>query len=106
MAAEQRPEVLAAILKREELASTGIGGGVAVPHARHPGVAAAVGAIAHFKSGVDFESLDGEPVNVICLLVSPADRPDEYLQLLAAASNCSASEASPPRATGIVPRDA
>ena len=86
VAAEHQPGILAAILKREELGSTGVGGGLAVPHATHPGASTAVGAIAHFKSGIEFESLDGEPVNLICLLVSPANRPAEHFQLLEAAS--------------------
>jgi len=74
--------VFAAILKREELGSTAIGGGVAIPHAKYSGVGSTLGAIANFPSGIDFDSLDGRPVRLVCLLVSPQDQPGEHLRLL------------------------
>ncbi len=72
--------IVAAILKREELGSTGIGRGVAVPHTKHPSVDKLIAAIAVSKEGVDFASLDGEPVFVMFLLVSPPDRPGDHLR--------------------------
>ena len=72
--------IVAAILKREELGSTGIGRGVAVPHTKHPSVDKLIASIAVSKDGVDFASLDGEPVFVIFLLVSPPDRPGDHLR--------------------------
>lgn len=72
--------IVAAILKREELGSTGIGRGVAVPHTKHPSVDKLIAAIAVSKDGVDFSSLDGEPVFVMFLLVSPPDRPGDHLR--------------------------
>ena len=72
--------IVAAILKREELGSTGIGRGVAVPHTKHPSVDKLIAAIAVSKVGVDFSSLDGEPVFVMFLLVSPPDRPGDHLR--------------------------
>lgn len=72
--------IVAAILKREELGSTGIGRGVAVPHTKHPSVDKLVAAIALAPEGVDFASLDGEPVFIIFLLVSPPDRPGDHLR--------------------------
>ena len=63
--------IVAAILKREELGSTGIGRGVAVPHTKHPSVDKLIAAIALLPDGVDFASLDGEPVYIMFLLVSP-----------------------------------
>ena len=72
--------IVAAILKREELGSTGIGRGVAVPHTKHPSVDKLIAAIAVSKDGVDFASLDGEPVFVMFLLVSPPDRPGDHLR--------------------------
>lgn len=72
--------IVAAILKREELGSTGIGRGVAVPHTKHPSVDKLIAAIAISKDGVDFASLDGEPVFVMFLLVSPPDRPGDHLR--------------------------
>ncbi len=72
--------IVAAILKREELGSTGIGRGVAVPHTKHPSVDKLVAAIALAPEGVDFASLDGEPVYIMFLLVSPPDRPGDHLR--------------------------
>jgi len=72
--------IVSAILKREELGSTGIGRGVAVPHTKHPSVDKLIAAIAVSKDGVDFASLDGEPVFVMFLLVSPPDRPGDHLR--------------------------
>lgn len=72
--------IVTAILKREELGSTGIGRGVAVPHTKHPSVDKLIAAIALSKDGVDFASLDGEPVYIMFLLVSPPDRPGDHLR--------------------------
>jgi mannitol/fructose-specific phosphotransferase system IIA component (Ntr-type) len=82
--ATDRDAVLTAILKREQLGSTGIGRGVAIPHAKHSGLASFIGALAVFPDGVDFDSVDGEPVHVVCLFVSPTDRPGEHLRMLEA----------------------
>ena len=71
------------IKRREELGSTGIGHGVAVPHTKHVSVDRLVGAVAvSRREGVDFDSLDCEPVNLIFMLVSPPDRPGEHLRAL------------------------
>lgn len=77
---EDEDEVISAILKREELGSTGIGNGVAVPHTKHPAVDELVATVAVSKDGVDFASLDGEPVYILFLLVSPLDRPGDHLR--------------------------
>jgi nitrogen PTS system EIIA component len=74
--------IIAAILKREELGSTGIGKGVAVPHTKHPSVDKLVATIALSKTGVEFASLDGEKVHILFLLVSPPDRPGDHLRAL------------------------
>ncbi len=78
--AEDEQEVISAILKREELGSTGIGNGVAVPHAKHPAVDELVATVAISRNGVDFSSLDGEPVFILFLLISPLDRPGDHLR--------------------------
>lgn len=72
--------VVAAILKREELGSTGIGNGVAVPHTKHPSAEELVATVAISQGGVDFSSLDGEDVFIFFLLVSPPDRPGDHLR--------------------------
>ena len=74
--------IVKAILNREELGSTGIGRGVAVPHTKHPSVDRLVGTVAVSHEGVDFNSLDGERVQLFFLLISPPDRPGEHLRAL------------------------
>lgn len=74
--------IVKAIMKREELGSTGIGRGVAVPHTKHPSVNRLVGTVAVSPEGINFESLDGEPVHLFFLLVSPPDRPGDHLRAL------------------------
>jgi mannitol/fructose-specific phosphotransferase system IIA component (Ntr-type) len=75
-------DVIRAILKRELLGSTGIGRGVAIPHTKHTSADRLVGTVALSRNGVSFESLDGEPVHVFVLLVSPQDRPGDHLRAL------------------------
>lgn len=74
--------IIAAIMKREELGSTGIGRGVAVPHTKHASVEKLVGTVGVSHSGVDFNSLDGEKVHLFFLLISPPDRPGDHLRAL------------------------
>lgn len=78
--AEDEEGIVSAILKREELGSTGIGNGVAVPHTKHASVDKLVATVALARGGVDFASLDGEPVFILFLLVSPPDRPGDHLR--------------------------
>jgi len=74
--------IVGAIMKREELGSTGIGRGVAVPHTKHPSVERLVGTVGVSITGVDFNSLDGDKVQLFFLLVSPPDRPGDHLRAL------------------------
>jgi PTS system fructose-specific IIA component/PTS system nitrogen regulatory IIA component len=74
--------IVKAIMKREELGSTGIGRGVAVPHTKHPSIERLVGTVAVSPEGVDFDSLDGERVHLFFLLISPPDRPGDHLRAL------------------------
>lgn len=74
--------IVKAIKNREDLGSTGIGRGIAVPHAKHASVDRLVGTVAVSRDGVDFDSLDGEKVYVLFLLVSPLDRPGDNLRAL------------------------
>ncbi len=82
VSATESESVIKAILGREELGSTGIGRGVAVPHTRHPSVEKLVAAVAISRKGVDFESLDEEPVFVFFLLISPPNQPGPHLRAL------------------------
>jgi nitrogen PTS system EIIA component len=75
-------DIVKAILKRETLGSTGIGRGVAIPHTKHSSVDRLIGTVAVSHTGVPFNSVDGEPVFVLVLLVSPQDRPGDHLRAL------------------------
>jgi PTS system fructose-specific IIA component/PTS system nitrogen regulatory IIA component len=78
----EQDNIVKAIMKREELGSTGIGRGVAVPHTKHASVEKLVGTVGVSTAGVDFLSLDGEKVQLFFLLVSPPDRPGDHLRAL------------------------
>lgn len=78
--ASDEPSIVSAIMKREDLGSTGIGNGVAVPHTKHPSVDRLIATVALTPAGVDFASLDGESVHILILLVSPPDRPGDHLR--------------------------
>ena len=80
--AGEQESIIKAILKREELGSTGIGRGVAVPHTKHHSVDRLIGTVAVSKEGVNFNSLDGEKVQLFFLLISPPDRPGDHLRAL------------------------
>lgn len=75
-------DVVKAILRREQLGTTGIGRNIAIPHSRHAAVGQLVGTVGISKGGVPFESIDGEPVYVVVLLISPPDRPGDHLRAL------------------------
>ncbi len=82
IAADERDGIVRAIMKREELGSTGIGRGVAVPHTKHPSVDRLIGTVGVCGDGIDFNSLDGEKVQLFFLLISPPDRPGDHLRAL------------------------
>ncbi|MDY3551706.1 PTS sugar transporter subunit IIA [Gemmata sp. JC717] len=77
-------EIVRAVLRREELGTTGIGRHIAIPHSRHPAADRLIGTLALSRDGLPFDSLDGEPVYVFILLVSPQDRPGDHLRALEA----------------------
>lgn len=83
-APEKSKEVLDAIMRREHLGSTGIGRGIAIPHSRHSAVNTLVGALALCRKpgGINFESIDGEPVDVVVLMISPQEQPGPHLRAL------------------------
>ena len=73
---------LAGLLRREELASKGIGHGVAIPHTKHSSVTQVRAAVGYSRSGIDFRSLDERPVHLILLIISPPHNPGEHLRAL------------------------
>lgn len=82
LAREDLEGVVQAIMSREELGSTGIGQRVAVPHTRHQTVDRLVGTVALSHEGVEFAALDGDPVDILFLLISPPDQPGDHLRAL------------------------
>lgn len=79
-------ELFRQLLDREGLGSTGLGGGVAIPHCKLAGLRHGIVAVGIVPAGVDFGAADGQPVKVFFLVVSPAGSPGEHLQTLAAIS--------------------
>jgi nitrogen PTS system EIIA component len=75
-------DVVKAVMARESQATTGIGKGVALPHAKLKGVKKPLGAIGRSGPGIDFAALDGKPVYSVILLLSNPDNPDEHLQAM------------------------
>lgn len=78
-----KDKLLQAILERENIRSTGIGEGLAVPHAKSNGVDKLVVSIGKPKEPIDFQSIDGKKVNFIVLMGSPADQAGPHIQALA-----------------------
>jgi len=78
-----RDKAYQAVLEREQTRTTGIGEGVAIPHGKTPAVEDLVIALGKAPNGVDFESIDGKPVTLILLLLSPSDRTGLHIQALA-----------------------
>lgn len=72
--------------EREALGSTGIGQGVAIPHGKSDEVKEQVAALGISRRGVDFDSLDGEPVHIVFLLLAPSDAAGNHLKALAKVS--------------------
>ena len=80
--AARSPEVVKAVIKRENEASTGMGKGVAVPHVKHAAAEEVIAAVGHSEAGIDFTALDEQPVYSVILLISPVETPDKHLQAM------------------------
>ena len=70
------------LFAREKVGSTGFGNGIAIPHCRLPGCPAPISAVLRLQAPVDFDALDGAPVDLLFVLLVPAEATDEHLQLL------------------------
>ena len=79
----QKSDIIKKLEERENLGSTGIGKGVAIPHAKCPEVKKMTAALAISKSGLDFRSLDGESSYIFFLLIAPGETPGPHLKALA-----------------------
>src|SRR2546423_5128563 len=80
---EHREPIVEAIKKRETSMSTGIGFGIAIPHASTSYVSEVVGIYGRSKTGIDFNSLDRKPVHIICLFLVPAGDFQKHINVLA-----------------------
>jgi len=79
-------EIFDALLHRERLGSTGIGDGVAIPHGRLAGVDSIVGVFARLDRPIDFDSLDGAPVDLVFMILTPETSGADHLKALACAA--------------------
>jgi PTS system nitrogen regulatory IIA component len=82
-----------ALMDREALGPTGVGRGVAIPHARFPGVERVIGMFTRLEKPVDFESIDRQPVDLVFALFAPESAGAEHLKALARVSRTLRSEA-------------
>jgi len=74
--------IIKSVIERENEASTGIGKGVAVPHTKHPAIKRIVAAVGRKSVGIDFISLDKQPVYSVILVLSPPDDAEEHLRVM------------------------
>ena len=78
--------ILAPLLAREELGSTGVGKGIAIPHARIAGLSRPFALFAKLERSIDFAAVDDQPVDLVCLLLTPERAGAEHLPALACVS--------------------
>jgi nitrogen PTS system EIIA component len=76
-------QIASSLLRREEFGSTGIGRGVAIPHARLPDVRRPFGLLAKLKQGIEFDAIDGQAVDIVFVLLLPTTAETEALAALA-----------------------
>ena len=79
-------EILASIVERERLGSTGFGSGVAIPHGKIEGLSQIYGLFARLSEPVEYQAIDGAPVDLVFLLLSPPDAGADHLKALASIS--------------------
>ncbi len=90
-------ELLEKLIQRENLGSTAVGEGVAIPHCKIAGLNNPILVLALSKKGVSFGSADGKPTSIFFLLISPSDNPSLNLQILAAIAQLIRKAASLPK---------
>ncbi len=83
VAAKDKDKIISLLMERESLGSTGVGQGIGIPHSKTNSVKKLIAALGISKKGVNFESLDGEPVYIIFLLLAPEDSAGPHLKALA-----------------------
>ncbi|MDR9863846.1 MULTISPECIES: PTS IIA-like nitrogen regulatory protein PtsN [Pseudomonas] len=75
-------DVFEALIAREKLGSTGFGNGIAIPHCRLKGCTEPVSALMHLEAPIDFDAIDGAPVDLLFVLLVPEAATDAHLELL------------------------
>lgn len=75
-------DIFESLVAREKLGSTGFGNGIAIPHCRLPGCTAPISAVLRLDAPVDFDAIDGAPVDLLFVLLVPEAATDEHLELL------------------------
>ena len=100
------PTVLASLTEREQLGSTGFGQGVAIPHGKIEGIERIYGLFARLAEPVDYKAIDGRPVDLVFLLLSPPDSGAAHLKALASISRITRNAATLERMRGARSRDA
>lgn len=98
--------VQASVNEREQLGSTGFGHGVAIPHGKVEGLNRIYGLFVRLSEPVDYKAIDGKPVDLLFLLLSPVDAGAEHLKALAAISRVTRDAATLERLRGARSRDA
>jgi mannitol/fructose-specific phosphotransferase system IIA component (Ntr-type) len=76
-------DLFSVIMERERLSSTGIGSGIAIPHAKHPVAEYQIAAFGRSRIGIPFDAIDGKPVHLIFLIVGPVGANEAHLKVLA-----------------------
>ncbi|NOY67605.1 MAG: PTS IIA-like nitrogen regulatory protein PtsN [Gammaproteobacteria bacterium] len=85
--------IFESLINRERLGSTGLGHGVALPHARLPGRKTAIGAFIKLKQSIDFDAIDNLPTDLLFCLLVPDHFTDEHLEILAQLAKIFSNEA-------------
>jgi PTS system nitrogen regulatory IIA component len=98
--------ISASLTQREKVGSTGFGGGAAIPHGRIEGLAGVFGYFARLSAPVDYQSVDGMPVDLVFLLLSPPDAGADHLKALAGVSRALRDRETLAKLRGARSRDA
>lgn len=99
-------EILGSVVERERLGSTGFGQGVAIPHGKIEGLGEIYCLFARLSEPVDYKAIDGQPVDLVFLLLSPPDAGAEHLKALAAISRVTRNAATLAKMRGARSSDA
>jgi PTS system nitrogen regulatory IIA component len=102
---EPERAIFEVLIERERLGTTGVGNGIAIPHGKLPGLDRLYGFFARLETPIDFDAIDEQPVDLICLLLAPESAGADHLKALARVSRLLRNRrpATRPRAAGPSP---